>query len=140
MTCNKTLSSFPNTRQRPRKPTQKSDTNSFNKPIPTGISQSFDTSGGNEPLEANEGEYTLNNNMIVKAYNQNRTYLTLRNGHSKFSIRYGYEDHADLGTRGMLLRAGDSVDIESPQTVYVSHDAGETVDEVISIFTDYGEG
>lgn len=92
------LASFPNTRQRPRKPTRVAD-----------------VYGGIAPI---------NVPVLAKEANKGRTYLTIRNINNQDTLVYGYGPQANdmqfLMDNGMHLRAGDSMDIEAyEQDIYV---------------------
>ncbi len=129
MVCSKSYASFTNTRQRPRKPTKEEDTMCYQLPVQAAVGTvdtghvDFDDS---DPV--NNGELTLNGNMILTESNPDRTFLTLRNYHSADTIRYGFEDRADLITTGMPLKAGDAVDIDGPQMIYVKSNSDELVE------------
>ena len=109
-TCAKRLASFPNTRERPRRPTQTADTYSVD--ALTSAVGPFDTST-TEITEADIGTQTTNGNTIAAPIDPDRTYLTLRNLDPLNSIVYGYKDLADLDTEGMILKAGDSADLDA---------------------------
>lgn len=110
------LASFPNSRIRPRKPTESATT--FGRTVePDGTIGAVDP-GAAEPVFADEDSQTVNGNTVVAARNLNRTYLTIRNVDPSESIAYAYDDTIDITVDGMILRAGDSADLESPQTVY----------------------
>lgn len=87
------FASFPNSRIRSRKATQTADTGIVSIPASPGP------------------------NALIKAANQNRTYLTLRNT-GTVPMRYGYVDRGTLYLDGMLLNPGDAVDLESLGAVY----------------------
>ncbi len=91
------LASFPNTRIRPRPATRRAET--FGGLAPVGIP------------------------VLAKAANRARTYLTIRNTNLSSDMAYGYGDQANdsnyLTNEGMILRPGDSMDIESLEDVYV---------------------
>ncbi len=134
MPCGNKLASFPNTRERPRKPTLTADTGRV-MVKQNGDIGTFDTTNG--VTVSDEGKQTTNGNTIVKAYDQDRTYLTLRNVSPADAIVYGYRDRADLNNTGMILRAGDSVDIDSLDTIYARGISG-SMD--IDVRIDFGRG
>lgn len=141
MTCKQKLASFPNTRQRPRKPTQESFTRNYTLPT-NGTTGLLDTGAGgfDQTDDSNEGQVTTVGNMLIKAYMQERTYITLRNLGSAQNIRYRYKDATVDGagfTTGMTLRAGDSVDLESPEMIFVENMDGA---EPVEIAIDWGIG
>jgi hypothetical protein len=131
--CTQKLASFPNTRERPRKPTLTSDTGRImaNGNTTIGI---FDPSGG--VVVGDEGKVTVNGNTVVKAYDPDRTYITLRNVDPSEAMVYGYRDRANLHLTGMILKAGDSVDCDSLDTIYAR---SLNVLE-LEIRTDFGRG
>ena len=134
MVCGNKLASFPNTRERSRKPTLTADTGKV-LVKQNGTIWTFDTTNG--VVVSDEGKQTTNGNTIVKATDQDRTYLTLRNVSPADAIVYGYRDRADLNNTGMILRAGDSVDIDSLDTIYARGISGSTD---IDVRIDYGRG
>ena len=132
--CLDSLASFPNTRERPRKPTLTSDTKSVSV-APQGSTGSFVTSGV-VILPSDEGKITTMGNTVVKASDSERTYITLRNVDAKDAIVYGYRDRSDLNTTGMILRAGDSVDIDSLDTIFCRGLGVGSID----VRVDFGKG
>ena len=110
------LASFPNSRIRPRKPTASAITRGRTLE-PAGTLGPVNPAV-TEPVEADEDSQTVNGNTVINARNLNRTYITIRNVDPSDAMAYGYEDTIDLALDGMILRAGDSVDLESPQTIY----------------------
>lgn len=80
---------------------------------------------------------TSSPNTLISAANLNRTYLTLRNENATAGndIRYAYSDSPTILTTGFLLKAGEAVDLESPQDVY----ARAVVANVL-VSTDEGTG
>lgn len=90
------LASFPNTRLRPRQATRTAETYGGIAPVGTPV--------------------------LVRPENRNRTYLTLRNTNVQDSMVYGYgpdaNDDVFLTNNGMILRPGDSMDIDSLEEVY----------------------
>ena len=134
MVCGNKLASFPNTRERPRKPTLTADTGRV-MVKQSGVTGTFDTTNG--VTVSDEGKVTTNGNTIVKASDSDRTYLTLRNVSPADSLVYGYRDRSDLNNTGMILRAGDSVDIDSLDTIYARGISGSTD---IDVRVDFGRG
>ena len=130
--------SLPNSRQRPRKPTQEADTFIIHIPVDNTIGV-IDPSV--DPVtSANRGNVTFNGNSILIENNQNRTLLTLRNVHASAYIRYGFVDRPTLNQDGLLLKAGDSVDLESPQVVYVARELNDESGEEIEVDVHFGIG
>ena len=117
--CVKQLGSFPNTRQRPRKPTIDADTAQVLAKDALGVPDISSVADLVSDDKTDEGKLTTNGNTILRARNLDRTYLTLRNIDPSENIAYGYRDRANLATSGMILRAGDSVDIDSPKIIFV---------------------
>ena len=73
-------------------------------------------------------------NTLVRPLNQNRTYLTLRSEAvtAGDDIRYDYFDNPAILTEGFLLKAGEAVDLESPQAIYaraVANPVNYSIDE-----------
>jgi hypothetical protein len=73
-------------------------------------------------------------NTLISPANPNRTYLTLRSTAtaSGDDLRYDYFDNPNILTEGFLLKAGEAVDLESPQTIYargVANPVTATVDQ-----------
>lgn len=66
-----------------------------------------------------------------------RTYATVRNLSTTAGedVRYQYENATDILTEGFLLKAGEAVDLESPQAVFFQ---GTTVDVQLNL--DIGRG
>ena len=126
MTCIRKLASFPNTRERPRKPTQSSSTYQVDALVaaagpvdPTAITIT----------SANIGQQTQNGNTILAAPNSDRTYLTLRNLSPSENLVYSYKpvgeaDDPNMDDNGMILRAGDSADLEDIDSVYYVRSLG----------------
>lgn len=133
MTCIRKLSSFPNTRERPRKPTQTADTYDVSALVPAvGPIDPNNTT----ITEANIGQQTIGGNTILAASNADRTYITIRNLDPTDAIAYGYVDK-NLTDEGMILRAGDSADLETIDTpVYVRSLGAAAID----VRVDEGEG
>ncbi len=129
MDCLRKFGSFPNSRLRPRKPTKNEDTMCYQLPA-QGTVGTVDTSlpAFDDTLDTSNGELTTNGNMIIAHKDQNRTFLTLRNAHSGDIIRYGFFDRVDLATTGMPLRAGDAVDIDGPEMVYIASNSDEAIE------------
>lgn len=76
-------------------------------------------------------------NTLIAPTNLNRTYLTLRNLDTtpNHDLRYDYFDNPLILTKGFLLKAGEAIDLESPQTVY-----GRATLADVLIDTDEGQG
>ena len=132
--CTTKLASFPNTRERPRKPTLTSDTKAVSV-NPHTVIGTFNTTTTIITV-IDEGKQTTMGNTIVKALDADRTYVTLRNVDAKDAICYGYRDRADLNVTGMILRAGDSVDIDSLDTVFCTGLGVAAID----VRVDFGRG
>lgn len=89
--------------------------------------------------EANTYEVTVlaSANTVISPANANRTYITIRSvpltpGQD---IRYDYFDNPNILTEGFLLRAGEAVDLESPQVIY-----GRAVTSDVVLDIDEGQG
>ena len=70
---------------------------------------------------ADTGVVTVNlgpANTLIKAADSTRTYITIRNTSVGDDMRYGYVDRPTLGTDGFLLKAGESIDLESPGDIW----------------------
>jgi hypothetical protein len=67
-----------------------------------------------------------------------RTYMTIRNANitTGENMRYGYEDRITLPSDGMLLRAGEAADLESPGELWACNLSGVA----ITILVDVGRG
>lgn len=76
-------------------------------------------------------------NTLVAAANPNRTYLTLRSTAtaSGDDLRYDYFNNPAILTQGFLLKAGEAVDLESPETIYA-----RAVVSNVPCTVDQGEG
>lgn len=122
-TCVKRLASFPNTRERPRRPTQSAITYAVAALI--SAVGPLDTST-TAVTAANIGQQTTQGNTVVAPANPDRTYLTLRNLDPTEAVVYGYTDNPALDTEGMILRAGDSVDLDSIDNVIYVRSIGAT--------------
>jgi hypothetical protein len=87
--------SFKNSRVSTRKATSANDNNKIS--CPTGV------------------------NTLVSPANPNRTYVTIRieNTTSGDDLRYDYFDNASILTEGFLLKAGEAVDLEGFNPIYV---------------------
>lgn len=48
-----------------------------------------------------------------------RTYATMRNTSLTVNVRYDYTNDPDILTDGMILKAGEAVDLESPTELWV---------------------
>lgn len=146
------FASLPNSRIRPRKPTDQAFTFRILAQDPDDIGYSndnFDTTA-NEPASSDRGKSTTEGNTILIEKNKNRTYITLRNLDSDNPIVYGYADNAlmdllntpiegvSLEDSGFVLRAGDSVDLETPLEIYVRSHA--PAGEPVLVAVDYGIG
>lgn len=150
------FASLPNSRIRPRKATDEAFTFQMYAQDPDGgdyTDDQFDTAptpSEATALAADRGKTTIIGNTILIEKNSTRTYITLRNLDSENSIVYGYDDVAalDLATlpvvgstaegAGMVLKAGDSVDLEVPNVVYVRSHA--PAGEKVLVAVDYGIG
>jgi hypothetical protein len=130
------FASLPNSRNSSRTSTKVADTYCFLALFPTG-GGAFDPSLV-EPVFGDIGVETVNGNTILAPKNRTRTYLILRNVDSAETIKYGYEDRADLATTGMTLRAGEPVEIDSKQVLYVRSIATDSSD--VECCVDFGLG
>jgi len=99
------LASFPNSRIKTRKPTTVADTLGFT--LPTGVV------------------------TPIIAADANRTYLTVRNTDLLNDVVYGYRNTitqgTGLATDGFLIKAGESVDIDSPQQIFALQSSGGNI-------------
>jgi hypothetical protein len=158
ITNDKDFASLPNSRIRPRKATDAAFSYKVLAQHPNGAGYTddqFDTSvdgPSDATTEATDrGKSTTNGNTILIEKNTTRTYVTLRNLDSENSINYGYTDDPDmeddgsgitlgqsLEGAGMTLKAGDSVDLEVPNCIYVRSIA--TDDSHVIVAVDYGIG
>lgn len=59
-------------------------------------------------------------NTLIAPATPDRTYITLRSEATTAGddLRYDYFDNASILTEGFLLKAGEAVDLESPETIY----------------------
>jgi hypothetical protein len=73
---------------------------------------------------------------LVSDYNENRTYITIRNKSGSVDLLYAYSS-ADLTSNGFLLKFGESTDLESVQTLYAK---SATVGQTVAICVDEGMG
>lgn len=129
------FASFPNSRNSSRSSTKTSDTYAVVALFdPAGT---IDT-GVTEITDAHIGVDTLEGNTILTAKNRTRTYLILRNVDSAEGIVYGYEDRNDLEATGMILRAGDVVELDNKNVIYIRSIATDTSD--IECRVDFGLG
>lgn len=71
-------------------------------------------------------------NTLVLAADPARTYCTMRNTSSTDNIRYAYADDPNILTEGMLLKAGEAVDMESPTDIYARSE-GLSLDVILDI-------
>lgn len=87
--------------------------------------------------DTNELQILAASNTLVAAANSNRTYITLRltDVTAGRDVRYDYFDNPAMLTEGFLLKAGEAIDLESPQTIY----ARAVVIDVPCV-TDEGQG
>ena len=76
-------------------------------------------------------------NTLVAEANTNRSYLTLRNenGVALQDARYDYFDNPAMLTKGFLLKAGEAVDVEAPQAIYM-----QPTIIAVGLSTDEGSG
>lgn len=161
ITNDKDFASLPNSRIRPRKATDAAFTYKIKAQEPDAVdytNDGLDTTDPN-PQEAttnaaDRGKTTINGNTLLIEKNTTRTYVTLRNLDPENSINYGYTDSPNMdkdanidvgaiGTHdgenaGMTLKAGDSVDLEVPNCIYVRSLAAD--DSPVLIAVDYGIG
>lgn len=136
------FASFPNSRNSSRSSTKTSDTYAllakwFDNGLDLPVAGGFDTVA-NEPAEINRGDATLNGNTILIEKNRTRTYTILRNVDSSEGIVYGYVDRDDLETTGMILRAGDTVELDNKNAIYIRSIATDSSD--IECRVDFGLG
>lgn len=80
-------------------------------------------------------------NVLIAISNSNRTGITLRNESLTEDFRYDYFDNPSMATEGFLVRANDSVDLSSPQSIWglnVGVNGVVTIDLDVSV--DEGSG
>jgi hypothetical protein len=144
MTCINKLASFPNSRIRTRRPTQTAVTYDLDvetADLGTGL---IDTE--NDTLTASERNgQTTNDNTIVAEPDPLATYITLRNIDPAEPLYYTYvppgqEDTIDVVAQGMLLRAGDAVDLEVTDSIVIAKGAHSDGTTAINARVDKGIG
>ena len=76
-------------------------------------------------------------NTLIAPATPNRTYLTLRSTATTAGddLRYDYFNNPNILSEGFLLKAGEAVDLESPETIY----ARGVVNDVLTT-NDEGQG
>jgi hypothetical protein len=74
-------------------------------------------------------------NTLLLAADSSRTYVTVRNTSSTDNLRYAYSDDPNILTEGMLLKAGEAADLESPTDIYARSEAGAVI-----VIMDIGRG
>lgn len=86
--------------------------------------------------QADTGKVSVNSsagpNTLVLAADPARTYCTMRNTSTTDDLRYAYFDDSNILTEGMLLKAGEAVDMESPTDIY-ARSVGASLDVVLDI-------
>lgn len=143
MGCIKKLASFANSRIRTRRPTKRADTYDVNVQIDDDAGV-IDTTV--DPITENEiGLKTTNGNTIIAFPDPLTTYITLRNTDSAEAMYYSYvdegeSDNFDITVEGMLLRAGDSVDIEVVDSAVIGVSAHSDNNSAINCRVDKGIG
>jgi len=125
MPCQQKLASFPNSRIRTRRPTQSAET--YPLAIQTTGTGLVDTTV-DTITSAERNALTVNGNTIIAEPDPLATYITLRNIDAAEPLYYSYvpvgdDDTVNPVTDGMLLRAGDSVDLETTDVIVVARGA-----------------
>ena len=133
------FASLPNSRNSSRTSTKNSDTFA-SVAIFDDAAGPLDTSDPsfNETDVANRGIVTTNGNTLLIEKNRTRTFLILRNIDSAETIVYGHVDRPTLKDDGMILRAGEPVEIDSKNPVYVKSVATDSSD--INLRIEFGLG
>lgn len=76
-------------------------------------------------------------NTLVQVAKPNRTYITLRSTATTAGddIAYDYFDNPNMLTEGFILKAGEAIDLESPQAIYA-----QALVNPVTCVVDEGEG
>lgn len=87
--------------------------------------------------EADTSKATIGSgaNVLVLTADTARTYVTMRNTSLTDNLRYAYSDDPSILTEGMLLKAGEAVDMESPTDIWARAESGTVI-----VILDIGRG
>lgn len=135
MTIVRKLSSFPNSRIKPRSATS------------AAFTRNVDVCGNNEAAGTNMPDgsiVTANGNILILDANENRTKTLLRNISETSRMFFAYEDKPQMidGTLddgGFFLEIGEAVDIETKEAIFARMESSGIASRG-KAYIEYGEG